>query len=211
MDLGGARARPAARARHDPGTDRPVGLRQDDDDAAHQRRLPPRRGDVAVFGAPPSRLDTARRVSIGYLPQRPVLFEDLSLWQNLLFPRRSTACAGGRRARLLRQLELVDLGEDRRKLVRNSSGGMQRRLALAATLAHRPPLLLLDEPTAGIDPILRQRFWDHFRALRDGATRWWSPPSTSVRRRAATWSACSPRGDGGLRHAVGPAPRRLRR
>ncbi|MEZ5234306.1 MAG: ATP-binding cassette domain-containing protein [Acidimicrobiia bacterium] len=128
----------------------------------------PDEGDVAVFGAPPSRLDTARRVSIGYLPQRPVLFEDLSLWQNLLFHASLNGVRRrGRRARLLRQLELVDLGEDRRKLVRNSSGGMQRRLALAATLAHRPPLLLLDEPTAGIDPILRQRFWDHFRALRD--------------------------------------------
>jgi ABC-2 type transport system ATP-binding protein len=47
------------------------------------------------------------------------------------------------------------------------SGGMQRRLQLAATLLHDPELLVIDEPTAGIDPLLRARFWEHFRALRD--------------------------------------------
>jgi ABC-2 type transport system ATP-binding protein len=105
------------------------------------------------------------RASIGYLPQRPALFAELSLWENLNFHASLNGVRFRRRRRLQELLELVDLQDHRGKLVRESSGGMQRRLALAATLVHRPPVLLLDEPTAGIDPILRWRFWAHFRSL----------------------------------------------
>ena len=62
-------------------------------------------------------------------------------------------------------LDFVELEEHKNKLTRNISGGMQRRLSLAATLIHDPEVIFLDEPTAGIDPILRQKFWDHFRDL----------------------------------------------
>jgi len=104
---------------------------------------------------------------VGYLPQEPVLSEDLSVWENLNFLASLNGVRLRRRKRLKELLELVELGDDRRKLVREASGGMKRRLALAATLTHRAPILILDEPTAGIDPILRRRFWDHFRNLRD--------------------------------------------
>jgi ABC-2 type transport system ATP-binding protein len=71
-----------------------------------------------------------------------------------------------RRAKRLNELlDLVELKEDKHKLVRNISGGMQRRLSLAATLIHDPDLVFLDEPTAGIDPILRMKFWDYFKQL----------------------------------------------
>jgi ABC-2 type transport system ATP-binding protein len=64
-------------------------------------------------------------------------------------------------------LRFVELYEHRGKLARNISGGMLRRLSLAATLVHNPQLLFLDEPTAGIDPVLRRKFWDHFRELKN--------------------------------------------
>jgi ABC-2 type transport system ATP-binding protein len=63
-------------------------------------------------------------------------------------------------------LDFVELGEHTHKLARDISGGMQRRLSLAATLIHSPTLIFLDEPTAGIDPVLRRKFWDHFQNLK---------------------------------------------
>ena len=64
-------------------------------------------------------------------------------------------------------LDFVELTEARKTPAGKISGGMQRRLELACTLIHEPELIVVDEPTAGIDPVLRQKFWDHFRELRD--------------------------------------------
>jgi ABC-2 type transport system ATP-binding protein len=73
----------------------------------------------------------------------------------------------GRGRRLKRVLDLVDLSDARKRTAAQLSGGMQRRLQLACTLVHNPEVIFLDEPTAGIDPVLRARFWEHFRELRD--------------------------------------------
>jgi ABC-2 type transport system ATP-binding protein len=127
----------------------------------------PDAGEVTVLGRDPVSIPTRERVAIGYLPQRPVLFDQLSLRENLNFHASLNGVRWRRRSRLRRLFELVDLAGEERKLVRDASGGMQRRLALAATLIHDPPVLVLDEPTAGIDPLLRRRLWDHFRTLRD--------------------------------------------
>ena len=132
--------------------------------------LAPDEGEVRLFGRDPRTFRRSDQQRIGYLPQQPVLFPELSLWENLNFHASLVGVRFRRRARLHELLELVELGEHRSKKVHESSGGMQRRLALAATLVHRPEVLFLDEPTAGIDPILRRRIWDRFRDLRDEGT-----------------------------------------
>src|SRR5690606_16052189 len=125
----------------------------------------PDAGQVSLFGKAPTRLTARERSAIGYLPQQPALFPELSLKENLNFHAAINGVRYRRRQRLQEMLELVDLAGEEHKLVSASSGGMRRRLALAATLVHRPAMLVLDEPTAGIDPILRRRFWEHFRTL----------------------------------------------
>ena len=127
----------------------------------------PDAGEVSMFGQASSSMRARDRAVIGYLPQQPALFDHLSLRENLNFHASLNGVRFRRRQRLAEVLELVELGEHAGKLVSESSGGMRRRLALAATLVHRPDVVLLDEPTAGIDPILRRRFWDHFRSLAD--------------------------------------------
>ncbi|HKY47132.1 MAG TPA: ABC transporter ATP-binding protein [Acidimicrobiia bacterium] len=130
--------------------------------------LRPDSGELSVLGKAPAAFDRADRSRLGYMPQLSVLYPHLSIWENLAF---TTSLFGvpwrGRRRLMKEQLQLVELDSARTRLLRDSSGGMQRRLALAATLIHSPDLLFLDEPTAGIDPILRKKFWDHFVDLRD--------------------------------------------
>ena len=129
--------------------------------------LAPDSGELSVMGKTPADFDRSDRSRLGYMPQLSVLYPHLSIWENLAF---TTSLFGvpwrGRRRLMREQLQLVELDDARRRLLRDSSGGMQRRLALAATLIHTPDLLFLDEPTAGIDPILRKKFWDHFVDLR---------------------------------------------
>jgi ABC-2 type transport system ATP-binding protein len=128
----------------------------------------PTSGEVRVFDRDPVAFGTADRRRFGYMPQLPVLFPNLTVWGNLGFMASVYGMSLRRRRRRLEELlDLVDLAQHRGKLLSECSGGMQRRLTLAATLVHDPELLFLDEPTAGVDPILRERFWEHFRALRD--------------------------------------------
>jgi ABC-2 type transport system ATP-binding protein len=127
----------------------------------------PTTGTVQVMGRTAHELSRRDRRAIGYLPQLPPLFPELSLWENLNFLASIHGVGFGRRARLRRLLEWVELADDRHKRVSEASGGMRRRLALAGTFVHDPRLIFLDEPTAGIDPILRTKFWEHFRDLRD--------------------------------------------
>jgi ABC-2 type transport system ATP-binding protein len=127
----------------------------------------PDEGEVRVLGAPPMTFSAAERARLGYMPQLPVLFPNLSLWENLRFVASIYGMPPRRRKPLHKVLELVELDGERRKRLRDASGGMQRRLALAAALVHDPELLFLDEPTAGIDPVLRRRFWEHFKGLRE--------------------------------------------
>lgn len=127
----------------------------------------PTEGEITVFGKHPWEFSPTERARIGYMPQLSVLYPHLSLQENLRFVASVYGLPLRGRARLREVLEFVELADHRRKLLRETSGGMQRRLALAAALLHEPDLLFLDEPTAGIGPIQRRKFWDHFRALQD--------------------------------------------
>ena len=128
----------------------------------------PDRGNLNVMGCAPSRFTTSIRERIGYMPQHFVLYPTLTVWENLNFVASLYGMGYfSRRKRLLELLDFVELSTARNRLGSQLSGGMQRRLELACALAHDPALLFADEPTAGIDPVLRGKFWEHFRALRD--------------------------------------------
>jgi len=109
---------------------------------------------------------------IGYMTQRFSLYEDLSVIENLTFyagiygvPRAR------RRARVEQVLERSGLGGRKKQLAGTLSGGWKQRVALASATIHEPPLLFLDEPTAGVDPVSRREFWEQIHGLAsDGTT-----------------------------------------
>jgi len=121
-------------------------------------------GDVTVLGrAIPDREVLGR---IGYMPQTAALYPDLTARENVAFFAGVQGVANAERVR--EALELVQLGQRADSPVHTFSGGMTQRASLACALVHRPELLFLDEPTVGMDPVLRKRFWEYFRTLNAG-------------------------------------------
>lgn len=128
----------------------------------------PSKGQIRVLNSDPQSFTQREREKIGYMTQNFVLYPDLSIRENLNFAAAIYGLGLLRRSKRIKYLlKFVELDGDSKKLAKNISGGMLRRLALAASLIHDPDLIFLDEPTAGIDPILRRKFWDHFIELRD--------------------------------------------
>jgi len=103
---------------------------------------------------------------VGYMTQRFSFWEDLSIRENLEFVARLYELKD-RRARVDQSLEKLGLKERQHQLAAHLSGGWKQRMALAACLLHDPQLLLLDEPTAGVDPKARRDFWEQIHALSD--------------------------------------------
>lgn len=131
----------------------------------------PTSGTLRVLGKNPADFLKSDREKIGYLIQQFVLYPELTIWENLNFAASLFGVGVFRWRHLNKLLDFVELKDDKHKLARDLSGGMKRRLSLAAALVHKPELLFLDEPTAGIDPILRRKFWDYFKELQaDGHT-----------------------------------------
>jgi len=124
-------------------------------------------GEIAVLGEDPMQFSRRTRGRIAYMPQLFSLYEDLSAQENVGFVAALYGIGPFKRRKLIRRaLEVVDLTDARHRLARDLSGGMQRRLELACALVHSPDVLFIDEPTAGIDPLLRQSIWDELRDLK---------------------------------------------
>jgi ABC-2 type transport system ATP-binding protein len=134
--------------------------------------LAPTAGTAIVLGHDIAHRPDAIRANIGYMSQKFGLYDELTVQENLDFyagvydlPRRE------RRARTAEVLEIVGLTEHRRERADELSTGWRQRLGLAIALVHRPRLLLLDEPTSGVDPSARRVFWDLIAQLaQDGTT-----------------------------------------
>ena len=122
----------------------------------------PDAGAITVLGR--TARDAVGAGRVGYMTQSAALYGDLSVAENLAFFARLEG-VDDIDDRISDVLRTVDLADRSRSIVSTLSGGMRTRVSLAAALLHRPDLLLLDEPTVGVDPVLRQEFWTHFRAL----------------------------------------------
>lgn len=134
--------------------------------------LPPTSGEVAVAGIDAIADPEGVRRRIGYMSQRFGLYDDLSVEENFRFYAGLYGLRGA--ARRQRETELftrLGLEPRRRQLVGTLSGGWKQKLSLACATAHRPELVFLDEPTAGVDPAARRQFWTIIHELaRDGMT-----------------------------------------
>ena len=126
--------------------------------------LTPDNGSGTCLGFDVIKETYAIKREVGYMTQRFSLWEDLTIRENLDFVARMYRIAN--RVKVVRDaIEGLGLGARRNQLAGQLSGGWKQRLALAACMLHRPKLLLLDEPTAGVDPKARRDFWDQIHAL----------------------------------------------
>jgi ABC-2 type transport system ATP-binding protein len=123
-------------------------------------------GDVTVLGGPAGSPENRRRV--GYVTQAPSVYGDLTVRENLHYFARILDVPGDR---VDEAIGIVDLGGHERQVVRTLSGGERSRVSLATALLGHPDVLVLDEPTVGLDPVLRRDLWNTFHRLADeGAT-----------------------------------------
>jgi ABC-2 type transport system ATP-binding protein len=121
-------------------------------------------GTVTLLGRRMPDLDILSQV--GYMTQQAALYPDLSVEENVRF----FAAISGSDGNVTEALKAVELDQRRKSVVATLSGGMRQRLSLACALVHHPQLLLLDEPTVGVDPQLRVQFWEDFRRMAAAGT-----------------------------------------
>jgi ABC-2 type transport system ATP-binding protein len=124
----------------------------------------PDSGTVTVLGSRIPNLDILG--SVGYMTQAAALYPDITVEENLRF----FAAISGADSNVDEVLKVVELDQRRDSVVATLSGGMRQRCSLACALVHHPRLLLLDEPTVGVDPQLRVQFWEHFRKMAAAGT-----------------------------------------
>ncbi|MGE5404190.1 MAG: ABC transporter ATP-binding protein [Candidatus Saccharibacteria bacterium] len=128
--------------------------------------IPPTKGRAVVLGHDVKTEKNLAKQKIGYMSQKFSLYEDLTVAENIrFFARIYNLTPREEKARLAEMLKLSRLEGRERSRAGTLSGGMKQRLALGCSLVHRPQLLFLDEPTAGVDPLSRRAFWDIIKDL----------------------------------------------
>ncbi|HFJ9437517.1 TPA: ABC transporter ATP-binding protein [Bacillus albus] len=129
----------------------------------------PTKGEVFVYNTNMPNLNEMKR--IGYMAQADALYEELSAYENADFMATMYGLKGKhKKERIQEVFDLVQLSQHMKKQVQHFSGGMKKRLSLAIALLHEPEILILDEPTVGIDPILRKMIWEKFHDLKKKGT-----------------------------------------
>ena len=125
--------------------------------------LSPQEGSIKINNQKYSHND------LGYMPQQYALYEELSVSENLeIFSNLNNISKKSEvKNRSNDLLNLIELSDKAKELVHNLSGGMKQRLSMAIAMINNPQILLLDEPTVGIDPVLRESFWKHFKKLNE--------------------------------------------
>lgn len=125
--------------------------------------LSPQEGSIKINNQKYSHND------LGYMPQQYALYEELSVSENLeIFSNLNNISKKSEvEKRSNDLLNLIELSDKAKELVHNLSGGMKQRLSMAIAMINNPQILLLDEPTVGIDPVLRESFWKHFKKLNE--------------------------------------------
>jgi len=133
--------------------------------------MPPTSGRAEVAGIDVVKDPEAVRRRLGYMSQRYGLYDDLTVEENLRFYAGVYGLVGAEgRTRIEELLTELNFQSRRKQLAGTLSGGWKQRLSLACATAHRPDVLFLDEPTAGVDPAARRHFWEIIRALAAGGT-----------------------------------------
>jgi lipooligosaccharide transport system ATP-binding protein len=128
-------------------------------------------GELRVLGLDPKQDGARIRARLGVVPQTDRLDPQLSAWENVyVYGRYFGQRPREARRRATELLAMMDLADRGGEVVERLSGGMKRRLSLARSLINDPELLLLDEPTTGLDPEMRQTLWDHLLSLHDAGT-----------------------------------------
>ena len=140
--------------------------------------LNPTQGEAEVMGFSTRKQAKNIRKQIGYMPQNFSLYPDLSVVENLEFFADTNGLSKSKKAaRIARMLEFTRLGDFKKRRASNLSGGMKKKLALGCALIHEPKVLLLDEPSTGVDPVSRRELWLILsQVVADGVTVFVSTP-----------------------------------